>query len=816
MSIISSLSALFASKSDRPAPVTPPAAPLDRSMIFDLINPAPRSGPSAGVTDEAPLWSSLSPYIGGNPAGQQRFTQATECYDEDRGGLTVWSRDAAFYDRLQETADKNLHVAALIEQRGAEVLCLPRRIVVDSTDPLAQDIREFVENEVFNSPDQLPLNQRLAQILNAVFWGFSVHEIMWGVRPGDRIGIDALAYRWPGQFVFDASWNLYMSSGYGAKLEKMPREKFIVARGGFPILWDNPYGNGILHRLRYVDAIKRNVERYWVLFAEQFGAPTVIAKMPLGANDRKNLYDEVRAALNGLGKRLGILLPKDVEFDELSRMAPANGRTVHQAILKYISDLEAQLILGSTLTTAEAEKGTRAQAEVHQTTSEKRTEADASSLCDIINRQLIATLVRLNFGELPREMVPYFVIDTDPGENLTEKAALYTTLVRDLNLAISESHLREVFNAPAPDDVDDDNEPPPPTTPPASKTVAAPAMRDCGCAPIAAFADREASFVTPAAVARIRSWGTASDRLYAEMLADVRAWFMRWRDAVIPYLEGDDIVTIRAVNLATPENLPRELLVKRWMQAEALSAIRAMSDTLDDFSDQGADSVLASDSDVVASFADPVSDDLLAYRQGVEILQSRDIVTESQLASYQTMLVAQGVREEIVASVARARALVFAGDVSSAVTALVRDSLVTAARDGISFADWRKTFDDVPVTDLPGSGSQARMETIYRTEVNRVYHEQREALYAKPAVASRLLGFDWYNPNDDRSRETHAALIGFIPIDSPSASEVPPLSYNCRCAKFPVMKRPGRVAPEVDREDLAARWNTTERFRVSD
>lgn len=794
-----SLKSLFA------APAATPS-----STDTSLLPPAPVDDPPIAGATVPDLANWLESYASGNPAADQEFTHATQRYDSTRGGITTWRQDGALYDRWQEITERNLHVASLIEQRIAEVLSRPRRIVVDSESDKAIEARDFLEDALFEMPDPLGFGQRIGQMLNAQFWGFSVHEILYTLRPDDKIGVKRLSYCWPGQFVFDAEWNTYISRNLDAKMIPAPPGKFVITRGGFPLLWDNPYGNGILHKLRYLDKAKRYVEKWWLQYAEKNGAPTVVATIKQGVSDRNKLRRQVQSAMAKIGSMVGVILDEGVELDSFSRSASQTGATVHQFIIRYIENLEAKLIIGSTLTTSEAEHGTKAQAVVHQTTSEKRTEPDAKIITDVVNRQLVAPLLAYNYADLDPKERPYFSIETDPEENLNGKLDIIDGVVNRLRVPVSVAYIRELFGVPAPDSEEDETPGEPEQDPKPDPSDENDGAEMVDSTTVAEFKDREASFVTKAALARERSRDRADRALLTETSTKLRRVANAYGRAIRSNAVNGEI-TLESL-ASTPGDLLIPDDVEPWAwRAQALATVRAYADLSADFDEQGAGVLLAADSTARSTF-DALPPDLVPYRQAIDWLLSRDILTESELADYEETIRSQGIDEAEVARVARDRALVFAGDVSAGVTEVFRDSIARAVQEGLTFKEWASLWDSFPVNELPGNGTQARLEVIYRNETNRVYHGQREALYQTEAVRAMLLGFDWYNPQDERSREDHAALVGFIPIDAPQASIVPPLDHNCRCAKFPVLKRRGRVAPEVDLDDLNRRWSSASRF----
>jgi uncharacterized protein with gpF-like domain len=91
---------------------------------------------------------------------------------------------------------------------------------------------------------------------------------------------------------------------------------------------------------------------------------------------------------------------------------------------------------------------------------------------------------------------------------------------------------------------------------------------------------------------------------------------------------------------------------------------------------------------------------------------------------------------------------------------------------------------------------------------------QEQAYFSRPEVARMILGYIYNNPNDARSRPSHASLVGeFIAADSPEldALGMPPFSFMCRCFLSPVTRRPGRDAPTMS-PGVMSKIRALERF----
>lgn len=92
--------------------------------------------------------------------------------------------------------------------------------------------------------------------------------------------------------------------------------------------------------------------------------------------------------------------------------------------------------------------------------------------------------------------------------------------------------------------------------------------------------------------------------------------------------------------------------------------------------------------------------------------------------------------------------------------------------------------------ELP-TGMDSYLQMVFRTEMAKGYEEQRETFQSLPEVRDHTWGYELLNPDDDRSRPTHAAIDGLILKKGSLADRAsrpgPPWHYQCRCTRVPII-----------------------------
>lgn len=268
---------------------------------------------------------------------------------------------------------------------------------------------------------ELDMKGGIRALIDAYAKGITALEIVWHVQNGivsprcyAPIPAKYLAYPSNSQEI-----DRLMVAPKGVNLgplEDFPRDRFLIA------VW----GQGGMHPIHAANL--RTLTKYWLAsvyglgwlmqFAQLFGIPwrhvetdgseQAMAK----AEEMLENIGSSGAAVTGPGVKLNIL-------DGVSGSAEA----LPQSHLMDVADRACDiLLLGQTLTTDNTGTGSRALGEVHEGIRTEVLQSVASWVASILTEQLIPAIVRLNFGAIPAEDMPYAEI-TIPRVKDTKAAA---------------------------------------------------------------------------------------------------------------------------------------------------------------------------------------------------------------------------------------------------------------------------------------------------------------------------------------------------------------------------------------------------------
>ena len=372
---------------------------------------------------------------------------------------------ASIYDLFNEMEDKDGHLFAVLQTRKIGILSRERRIATRSEEKEDVELADFIER-IFDNIQGF--DQALFSLLDALAKGFAVLEIMWDIDHRGHVVIRELKSRRQARFVFgeheelrlldppehirnqyqqrnNATRSGYYTSTFSAfRGIPAPERKFIVFT--FNSRHGNPYGKGLCSRSYWYYWFKKNNLKFWAIFNEKFGSPTIVARYRPGISEEE--HRKLLDIIESLQTDTGVTVPDHImlEFLEAHRSGTVNS---YKDLADWCNDEISKIVLGQTLTASEGRRaGSLALGKVHQVVRLEYIESDARALMDVINSTLIPWLVYFNFGETGRPL-PQFVIDTTPEDELDRHIEIDRQLI-GLGVPLPLHYFYERYKRPAP------------------------------------------------------------------------------------------------------------------------------------------------------------------------------------------------------------------------------------------------------------------------------------------------------------------------------------------------------------------------------
>ena len=337
----------------------------------------------------------------------------------------------------EEMEEKDAHLAAILQTRKVAVQGLAYRLVPAAETTPERKIADFVREVL----DRLDFDQIIMNILDALGKGFSVNEIIWGVR--DNRVVEAVEWLDPKRMSFMNGEQPELVAPDGYTVIKPPPWKIIfhrcILRSGSVVR------AGLLRAVAWVYLFKNYALKDWNIFNEVFGMPLRLGKFdPTATPEDREILSR---AIQALGSDAAAIISKNTEIEFVEAPGRSGGQeNPFMAMAEFCNREMSKAILGQTLTTdVHRATGTYAAARVHHEVRRDIVQSDADSLAATLQGQLLRPLVGFNFGWDRRPPTLQFYAETEV--NLREMAETYEKLMA-MGVRIPPEHIAEVFHLP--------------------------------------------------------------------------------------------------------------------------------------------------------------------------------------------------------------------------------------------------------------------------------------------------------------------------------------------------------------------------------
>ena len=303
------------------------------------------------------------------------------------------------------------HVFANMQQRVSGVTSLKWQLKKSSSVEMNDLCSAFL--------NELDIDSIIAQILDSIFYGYSVLEILWEYKNEKWVpsSLEEKPQEW---FYFDELNTIRYRGEYEQMNFTLPENKFLLVQHS--ATYYNPYGEKVLSRCYWPVQFKRNGLQFWVTFTERYGMPFLIAKQP-----KTYSAEEAQALLDSIEKMLvdtTAVIPEDssVSFLESSH---AYSVDVYKKFVEFCNSEISKAILAQTLTTEVGDHGTYAAAKTHQDIFNSLIAGDKRLVEKTINK-LITMVCTLNFPSISNSDLPKFELyaESDVKKTLAERDAI--------------------------------------------------------------------------------------------------------------------------------------------------------------------------------------------------------------------------------------------------------------------------------------------------------------------------------------------------------------------------------------------------------
>jgi SPP1 gp7 family putative phage head morphogenesis protein len=726
----------------------------------------PRSGGRFGDGQIYQMFNRYSPEAFGLSMSAKQSTSSAH--------NLVFIRDPILYDLYDEMVDRDPIIAMGIRHIVAQVLALEVRFEPADESEKAIEIARAAEKDLKIDGSDSGWNALVETLVRGIVaHGLAVNEIVWKYDERERrMAASKYLWRHPGQFTFDSDGNLMLWHGFGKKetpkaadeFDVLPL-KFAVART--PGMYGSPFGRSAIHELRWFWSFKRTMILAYLSAIDKYGTP--LAEITVKGAQDDGLDDRMAAAkdiLNNLTRDNGVVLPEGMELKWESRGASA-GTLPHKDAIEFIDGNMLKVLLGSTLHVQEAQFGNRAMGETHERTGAQYGGSTVRHIESAINGTVVRPWMLMNFGGT--DLAPVVRLDDDTETDVDQAVKVIET-GRKMGLRQRASQAREWLGIEMAEDGEEAVEGAPDPDPIIDPDDLKFSQKKKNSI---TFADKRPSLKD--AAKRIRRNEAIAARLkelaqpeIQKALDEVRLALSDWKPEhpLQPNMAGAVIPTVRL----DADPIEKALLGLRALAARDTLALAQRSVSFED--EGGAESAGI-------------------YDDGIEWLRSEGFVKASETAQLSEAIrrIDPLYNSRIARNTIQNMARKISRDIAIEATVQIERHLVAAVERGTTIGEFLKQMDTLAAEQaLPGA-TDAYLENVFRTETSSAYGNMTREASESKEVADFFWGYEIFNPDDDRSRESHAAINGLRVkkgSEAFNAMPTPPFSYQCRCTIIPL------------------------------
>ncbi len=311
----------------------------------------------------------------------------------------------------------------------------------------AIDLKEFSEL-IISSLETIPFSVTLSSMLETkIYYGFVIAEKVYKLFENKKYKFKRLLkdikVKRVGQvgFQIDRFNNIIGIKSLMNNNRVYPLSKFLYST--FNPEFDNHYGSGVIEYVNKLSWLKGKLLEQYSLGLAKKAVPASVIKVDDISDPNTMTY--AKRLLKILKKGGGAVVPSDIQYETNIESTGQEGSYIQA--MDWIDSQIAKAILGNTLTNNEGINGTGsfAQSQTHMQVTSIYSNYLEILVLDLIQKQVIYPLLKLNFDEInyPEDIYPIISLEnSDPAKRkldintitaLTDKGFINPKNLSDLN-----------------------------------------------------------------------------------------------------------------------------------------------------------------------------------------------------------------------------------------------------------------------------------------------------------------------------------------------------------------------------------------------
>lgn len=407
------------------------AAPIAQKQIKRLLGSQVQA-----ADDRAHVWERpelTHPAVGLTPAKLHQLLTGAES-----GNM---NDTLALFEDMEE---RDSHIFAELDKRKRSLLSLDWYIKPPEGATAAEKEQATTIQNLMHAINDFDIV--IKDALDAIGKGFSGQEINW-IRDGSTWYVESLEFVIPQRFVIAPdNKTLMLGNGIDAP-EALWDHAFLMhthkAKSGYLV-------RGGLHRILAWPYVFKNYSvRDLAEFLEIYGLPMRLGTYPAGATEAEK-FTLLRAVME-IGHRAAGIVPQGMQID--FKEAAKGNSDPFESMIKWCELSQSKAILGGTLTTqSDGKSSTNALGNIHEIARIEIRDSDAKQFAASVSRDIVASMMRLNYPSVHPRRYPKFAFDLSEPEDITTFSEAIPKLAGVNGMRIGASWLHSKLNIPMADD----------------------------------------------------------------------------------------------------------------------------------------------------------------------------------------------------------------------------------------------------------------------------------------------------------------------------------------------------------------------------
>lgn len=285
------------------------------------------------------------------------------------------------------------------------VLSSKQWILVANENDTDNTVYDFINNMLLNMDTEI--NEIVKQIINAMLWGFNIHELLYDIDSDGHIIIRNMIplhikTLQEEPFIYDDNGILIgIHQEYQNEDVDIPINK--ILKYSFNASYDEDYGNGLLHDFKPIVEDKMNINDWLMTYLEKHESPTLYGKTGNGIS-----RDELLAAFDDVADgTTGLVIDREDEVGVLE--SSHRGETFFRTLQYKDNQIFRRYYLGNLLLGDNSQTGTYAQSQTQLEFGSLVFDGILEEIANCFQKQIINSLVEWNYQD--NTLAPTFSFD---------------------------------------------------------------------------------------------------------------------------------------------------------------------------------------------------------------------------------------------------------------------------------------------------------------------------------------------------------------------------------------------------------------------